>query len=159
MISCSFTGHRDIAPERIEALNAILTRGVEYVYDLGVREFYTGGALGFDTMAAKAVIMFRMSHPDVHLHLLLPCRGQSDGWSQRQREVYDFIIGLADEVEYVSDEYYKGCMRARNLRLAECADVLIAYSGRSGSGSSQTIRFAKELGKEVFNLWGRVNNP
>ena len=157
MRSCSFTGHRDIAPGHFESLSELVLRGIEYVYGKGVRDFYTGGALGFDTMAAKAVIMFRMAHPEVRLHLLLPCKGQSDNWSRGQQEVYDFIMSEADDCEYVAEDYYKGCMRARNRRLAECCDVLIAYSGRAGSGSAQTVRFAKELGKEVYNLFGKVN--
>jgi hypothetical protein len=38
------------------------------------------------------------------------------------------------------------------MRLAECADILIAYVNRWQSGAAQTVRMAQRLGKEVVNL-------
>ena len=153
MKSCSFTGHRKIDPRHINALSDLLIRGISYVYDEGVRDFYIGGAIGFDTMAAKAVVLFRMTHPDVRMHLVLPCLDQASRWSDRQREMYDYLLSVADTVEYIADSYYDGCMRDRNKRLVDLADCLIAYVGRNDGGSAQTKRFAERGGKTIYNLY------
>ena len=96
-----------------------------YAYENGVRIFVTGGAIGFDTLAARQVILFKMSHPDVRLHLIAPCINQADNWTAQQRSAYEFVLQNSDHVEYVCDEYKKGCMQIRNRRLAEECDMLV----------------------------------
>jgi predicted Rossmann fold nucleotide-binding protein DprA/Smf involved in DNA uptake len=44
-------------------------------------------------------------------------------------------------------------MRERNFRLADRADILIAYVGHNRSGSAQTARMADNMGKTVYNLY------
>ncbi len=150
---CAFTGHRQIKSAHEHKLSDLLSRAVKYAYERGCLDFYAGGALGFDTCAAKEVIKFRLTHKNVRLVLILPHVGQSDNWTQRQRVLYDYIRQCADEVIYIADEYYDGCLKERNLRLVENADILIAYSGRTNSGAAQTVRMAQKLGIDVYNLY------
>ena len=59
--ACCFTGHREIPSEDREPLRAALLSEIQRLYaEKGVTEFYTGGARGFDTMAAEepAVALF-----------------------------------------------------------------------------------------------------
>lgn len=151
--TCSFTGHRKINPEHLSGLRELLGRAVEYAYSLGVRSFFSGGAVGFDTLAARQVLRFRMTHPDVRLVMLLPCIAQSDGWSARQREDYEYILRCADEVVYVSEEYTRDCMKKRNAELVRRADMLVAYVSNMRTGSGQTLNFAKGAGIRVYNLY------
>ena len=153
MRACSFTGHRSIAPSHRDRIIPLTQRAIEYAYSEGCRDFYVGGALGFDTLAAREVIRFRMFHPDARLILLLPCMNQDERWSGSQRSAYEHILSSADEISYIAENYFDGCMRERNLRLAECADMVIAYVGRSRSGAAQTARMAESLGKKVYNLY------
>ena len=154
MESCSFTGHRKISAQHEKKLFELLCRGIEYAYASGCRKFFLGGALGFDTMAAKCVIQKRMEHRDIQLILLIPCMNQSERWSHKDRDMYDYILSSANEVIYVSDgEYTDNCMRLRNKMLAESGDMLIAYASRSRSGAGQTVRMAEALGKTVYNLY------
>ena len=153
MKGCSFTGHRKISKDVVPRLEGFVMRAIEYAYGLGCRSFYCGGALGFDTMAAKAVILFRMRHSDVRLIIIAPCKEQSASWSARERDMYDYVMASADEIELVSDEYTPDCMRKRNERLAQLCDIMIAYSGKQRSGSGQTVRMAERLGKPVYNLF------
>ena len=150
---CSFTGHRTIANEHREKLVALLRRAIAFCYEEGCRDFLAGGALGFDTLAAREVILFRMSHPDVNLRLILPCHGQDAAWSKSERDSYAFILGSADSVEYLADTYTDGCMRRRNERLARDCDILVAYAGRYRSGAAQTVRLAESFGKRVYNIY------
>ena len=154
--SCSFTGHRSYPDSHRKVLAEHLKRAVEYAYSLGCREFYAGGAIGFDTLAAREIIRFRISHPDVSLILLLPCLNQSEKWSGSDADAYDYILSEADEVRYFSDTYTRGCMQKRNKALAEVCDIMIAYLSRSRSGAAQTVRMAEELEKKVYNLYPSV---
>ena len=157
MKSCSFTGHRNIEASVTPRVSELVARAIEYLYVEGCRDFYVGGALGFDTLCAKAVILFRISHPDVRLHMVLPCRDQDEGWSRAQKEVYSYTLSVANDIEYVSEDYYDGCMKKRNERLAELCDVVVAYVGRSNSGAGQTVRLASAAGKTVYNLYKKAN--
>lgn len=150
---CSFTGHRYIEPERRAALVELLGRAIEYAYAEGCRTFMTGGAIGFDTLAAREVIRFRISHGDVRLVLVLPCLEQDLKWNAEQKNSYNFTLSVADEVIYTSEIYTKKCMAVRNKFLAEHAHMLIAYSGRTNSGSAQTLRMAEHMKKRIYNLY------
>lgn len=153
MLTCAFTGHRNIKYEHRSQLSDLLFRAIGYAYERGCRRFIAGGALGFDTAAAKEVIRFRISHPDVSLILFLPCLDQDAGWTSAQQNLFDYLLSSADEVKYVSERYDKGCMRRRNQAMAEECDIMIAYVGHERSGSSQTLRMATTLGKETHNLY------
>ena len=153
---CSFTGHRMIEEKYRDKLILLLDRAVEYAYAEGCRFFYAGGAVGFDTLAARAVIRFKMTHPDVSLVLILPCINQDDYWNSSDIDRYNFIVSMANEVRYVSDEYTKSCMKKRNMALAEACDIMIAFVGRARSGSGQTVRMAESMGKKVYNLYPKV---
>ena len=157
MESCAFTGHRIIKEDHKPTLPALLLRAVAYAYEKGCKRFLAGGAIGFDTEAARAVIKFRISHPDVKLILILPCQDQAEKWSDSQRSVYEYTLSEANEVVYISDEYYDGCLKERNRVLAEECDILIAYVGRYNSGAAQTVRMANSLGKEVYNLFPNLD--
>lgn len=155
---CAFTGHRQIEKSHVKNISALVLRAIEYAYGEGCRTFITGGALGFDTLAAREVIRFRMSHQDVTLRLALPCSNQDRSWTEEQRERYFHTLAEADEIVYLSDEYTKDCMKRRNDYLATSADILIAYVNRSRSGAAQTVRMAERLSKKVYNLYPTLDN-
>ena len=153
---CAFTGHRNIKYEHKARMADLLYRAINYAYEKGCRKFITGGALGFDTEAARQVLKFRINHPDVELILFLPCLDQDSSWTVGQQDSYGYILSAANEVRYVSDVYDKTCMKRRNQAMAEECDMMIAYVGRDRSGSSQTLRMARSLGKEAYNLYNEL---
>ena len=54
-------------------------------------------------------------------------------------------------MEYVSYEYYDGCMLDRNHRLVESAGILLAvYNGVRRSGTGATVNYARKLGREII---------
>lgn len=156
MNGCSFTGHRIIPETQAASLEDLVLRAIAYAYAQGCRNFYTGGALGFDTLCAKQIIRFRMSHPDARFILILPCKDQAWKWNGRQIEMYEFTLSSADEIIYVSEEYTPTCMKKRNKSLVDNCDLLIAYVERERSGAGQTVAMARAAEKQVYNLFPYV---
>lgn len=156
MNTCAFTGHRNVKEAHKRAMPDILERAIDYAYKKGCRRFIAGGAIGFDTAAARAVLHFRLRHPDVVLVLFIPCLDQDASWSARQRDSYDYILASADEVKYISESYDRDCMKRRNMAMAEECDIMIGYVSKDRSGAAQTYRMAVSLGKEAYNLYGEL---
>lgn len=156
--SACFTVHRTIKAD-ISIFSALLSSVIErLITDKGVTDFYAGGAYGFDAVSAFSVLHLKENYSEVKLHLILPCskEEQSRKWTAEQKAELEKLLGLADSVEYVSDRYYNGCMKARNARLVELAsDYCICYWNPSNfrSGTGQTVRMAQKKGIEVINLF------
>lgn len=150
-----FTGHRIFKAndETIGNLVAVLIKLISE----GSRDFYAGGALGFDILCEKAVLNLREKIPDIKLHLILPCppEEQTAFWLMSQIEEYQKILKAADSVEVVSKHYGKNCMKKRNGRLVELGDVCVCYCNEKNtrSGTRQTVRIAEKQGKEIINLF------
>jgi uncharacterized phage-like protein YoqJ len=150
-ISCCFTGHRTIPRADKVSVTECLVRTVAKLYEEGYRRFIAGGALGFDTVSASAVIAFRRTHPDVRLVLVLPCADQDASWGEADRKTYAAQKAEADEVVCLADRYYDGCMRVRNQYMVDHASACIAYLTRPRSGAGQTVRMAKAASLRLFN--------
>ena len=162
--SACFTGHRGIDVE-MTALSSLLSSILDHLIpEQSVTDFYAGGAIGFDTIAADTVLRMREKYQQVKLHLVLPCSNanQTKGWTAEQVADFNRILGLADSVEYISDSYYNGCMKDRNARLVELATACcISYWNPNNfrSGTGQTVRMAQKKGIRVINLFESGQTP
>ena len=159
--SCAFTGHRphkfpwryDETDSRCTALKTALAEQITSLVEAGVTAYYSGGADGVDCWAALIVLELKKKNPALNLHLILPHEGQADKWSDSAQERYHSILGQADSLEYVSHDYYDGCMLDRNHRLVDAADLLLAvYNGERRGGTAATVRYARKLGRRVIIL-------
>lgn len=150
--ACAFTGHRRIPPQTLPELRAHLCRVLAELYAEGFSAFYTGGALGFDQLAAAEVLHLREQHPEVRLTVLCPCRDQDARWTAEQREAYRRQLEQADRVRVLAPVYYPGCMQARNRALIDAAEVCVAYGRRQDSGTAQTVALACAKGIPVIHL-------
>ncbi|MDD4509855.1 MAG: SLOG family protein, partial [Oscillospiraceae bacterium] len=118
----------------------------------GVTCFFAGGALGFDTLAARTVLRLKMTQPALSLVLMLPYKGQADKWSRRDFLVYEAIKRGADQVIYVSEEYDPMCMFRRNQRLVDASSHCICFLRKERSGTAYTVRYAKRQGIPIVFL-------
>lgn len=118
----------------------------------GYLYFGTGGALGFDTMAAQTVLKLQSTYPDIRLILVLPCVSQTRGWSTADTEEYERIKALANKVVYVSQEYSKGCMFKRNRYLVDNSNVCVCYLSENRGGTAYTVKYAKTRDVAVINI-------
>ena len=147
-----FTGHRSIDTARSPSISCTLNGVVQSLINHGATDFYTGGALGFDTLAALTVLRLRHICPNIRLHLILPCKTQTKMWSERDKFVYEQILLSADSVEYVQESYTSGCMHERNRRLVDNAELCVAYCEHSGGGTAYTVAYALKNEKELINI-------
>lgn len=150
--SCAFSGHRDIPESDFVQIYDHLTTLLRELIENGCTDFYAGGALGFDTIAALIVLKLRMQYPDIKLHLLLPHANQSGEWQQSDCNTYEFIKSQANSFEYLSKDYYRGCMQTRNRALVDKSDLVVCYMTRNTGGTAYTIRYAKSCSRRVINI-------
>ena len=94
-----FSGHR-VFQDPTADIEKKLDKTVRDCISKGAECFITGGALGFDTLAARTVIRLRKEFPQIKLILALPCPPQAQPlkWSAAQVAEYQEILGLADDV-------------------------------------------------------------
>ncbi|MEZ4508355.1 MAG: SLOG family protein [Eubacteriales bacterium] len=161
---CCFTGHRPNAlpalgkenTEEMQSLVYLLDRAVDRALDDGVVCFYVGGAQGFDTLAAEAVLRRRQDYPALSLHLALPGRDQTEGWKDRDLTRYDTILSCASSIWYAAERCSPESMRRRNRYLVDHAGRCIAYLRRMRGGTLYTVNYAIESGVPVDNLAERM---
>ena len=151
--TCCFTGHRQLDALTANALQAKLADEIERMYCLqGLRNFITGGAMGFDTLAALSVLEARRRHRDIVLRLALPCENQAGRWPAADRRIYESIKSQADDVVYVSKEYSAECMHLRNRFMVDNSSVCVAYLVHAGGGTAYTVKYAKRQGLTLIRL-------
>lgn len=147
--TCCFTGHRELGYDfDVSALRSAIADLIER----GVTTFITGGALGFDTVAASEVIAFKKKGCQIQLHIYAPCNNQSERWSFKDKQTYKVILKDVDFVSVPNTPYYDGCMRARNYKMVDASAYCIAYYNRARTGTGQTVRYAESKGLEVINI-------
>ena len=146
------TGHRNIARRILPALSAELDRTTRALTAEGVRYFETGGARGFDTLAAETVLQLRREFPHIRLILVLPCQNQTRGWKPDDVLRYEAVMEQADRVIYTGDEYTTECMRRRNRCLVDHSGVCGACCTRSFGGTAYTVDYAQRQGVRVILL-------
>jgi len=157
--SCCFTGHRKIDQTKISDIVSKLNLEIEYLTGLGVTRFIAGGALGFDTLAALAILWHKQNGSDISLHLMIPCADQCRRWSDRDICVYRDILSRADSYDILSDHYHGGVMQIRNRAMGDASDYCICYwdkstmvDGKPGGGTYYTVNYARKQGKKIINL-------
>lgn len=149
---CAFTGHRLISAAEIQRLEFELPKTVAGLAEEGFTRFYAGGALGFDTLAAQAVLKTREENPCISLHLLLPCPGQERRWHLREKHRYYAIKDQADSFLYLCETYSSNAMFKRNRALINHSDLCVCYLHTEKGGTAFTVRYARKKGIRVINL-------
>ena len=151
-ITCCFSGHRKIPKDNYAFIQSNLRTAVVNNIEKGYRFFETGGALGFDTMAAQTILELKEIYSQIKLILVLPCITQTKSWLKDDIDEYNRIKELADEVVYTSKEYSKGCMHKRNRYLVDHSTLCICYLTESKGGTAYTVKYAESKGVRVINI-------
>ncbi len=149
MYSCSFTGHRlsEEKPDR-DALERILVN----LINQGVKNFFSGMAMGFDLLAAETVLKLKEKYKDIRLIACIPFEGQSKYYGKDSLALYERVLQGCDEKIVFSPNFYNGCMHKRNRFLVDNCDVLISFLRKQSGGTFYTVSYARSLGKKIIEL-------
>lgn len=151
--TCCFTGHRRIPKGELPAVAAALRREVlRLIREEGIVRFLSGGALGFDTLAAETVLEIAAKIPEISLVIVRPCADQARGWSAKDISRCNAILARANEVITLAPAYRPGCMQARNRYLVEHSRVCLCFLTEPTGGTAYTVKYAASLGRPVFNV-------
>ena len=153
--SCCMSGHRSLPSNLQEQvwLQKNLRGAIAQLVEEGIDIFYTGGALGFDTLAAVTLLEMRQRLPGIQLYLTVPYPEQHLGWSKTDQKLYERIRESADRVYIVSPRYHKDCMKRRNYFMVDHSCVCAHYmTNPTRSGTAQTVKYAYESGCRLINL-------
>ncbi len=147
--TCFFTGHRDIPRGDYDKIYNETVELIKRLAKDGYTDFICGGAVGFDTLAANAVLSLR-DECNIKLHLFLPCADQAKFFSSEQKREYERIKEQCDSVNILYDKYFRGCMHARNRKMADLSSTCIAFLQTESGGTAYTVAYAKKLGIDIY---------
>ena len=160
--TCCFTGYR---PEKFSF--ELYKQTKEYldfenklysaVFSLaneGITKFYCGLAMGFDIIAAEAVLALKEAKKDASIELVCvkPFEEQNKSFSSPWKEKYEQIIKQADGIIVMGNNYYKGCFHKRNCYMVDNSDVVLTYFDGQKGGTSSTLSYANKKGKRIVNI-------
>lgn len=150
---CCFTGHRGFTTmSDSEVASKLEKKLIELIEIEKFSDFRAGGAIGFDSLAALAVLRLKKKYPHIKLHLLLPCRTQDKYFTPLERKIYNYTIENADSVTYIQEKYTRNAMFARNCALVEGSDLCLAFLERLSGGTYQTVNYARKRNVRTINL-------
>ena len=150
--TCCFTGHREIPPGDKKRIQRLLEEKIRVAIDRKMAYFGVGGAIGFDTMAAKTILKLKKEFPYIKLILVLPCKEQSERWKIKDRVVYQYLISHADKIVYTADHYFNGCMQVRNRHLVDHSSMCICYLTKENGGTAYTVKYAQKKQLEIIPI-------
>ena len=152
--TAAFTGHRHMDASQRDNIKKRLLAAILEAYGKGFRNFISGFAIGFDLMAAEIVVSLKDQHPDISLIAAIPFRKQPCRFSDYLRRRYQILLGMADKVVVLSEDYYPRCFLERDVFMVKNSSLLIAnYDGRRKGGTFYTIERAKEQSIPVVNVF------
>ena len=142
----SVTGHRKIPADKLDYVRKELRKEIELAIEEGYTTFLSGFADGTDLEFAGIVAEMKENNPAISLEAAIPYRDRL----KTKASEFQRLIKQCDKVHIICEEYSPDCYPRRNAFLVEHSGRVIAvFSGRSRSGTAQTIRMAQRERREL----------
>ena len=140
-----FFGQRNLSPAEAPLLEEELERLALRLAGYGPAWFLTGGAPGFETLAARGVLRARRCRPGIRRALGLPGEGPSWGWSAADAAAYREIFAQADSRFFLARGYYPGCIQRQGRWMVDrCGLCVCQFSaGAPGGHTGQLVAYAR----------------
>lgn len=148
---CCFTGHREfkLTRPREEVVEELSTQILK-AHEEGYTTFITGMAQGVDIWAGEIVKKIK----GARLIAAIPFPGFESRWSPFWESKYKKLLEKVDWEVYICPEYNKTAYQKRNIWMVDNADLVIAVFNHKPGGTWNTIKYAREVGKEVRLIEG-----
>lgn len=131
-------------------VNALAEFFLPYLRQMRPDMVIVGGALGGDTGLAVAALRF-----GIPITVAIPFYGQESKWGKVSQDLYYRILDRAKEVIYIEQGSYAAWkMQSRNEWMVNKSDLLLALWSGADGGTTNCVRYAEKVGREVVNLWG-----
>ena len=160
--TCCFTGYRpekfpfelfSDTKEYIDFENSLYSAVLSLANE-GIERFYCGMAMGFDIIAAQAVLALKEAKRDTAIELICvkPFEEQNKSFTPFWKEKYEEIIKQADGIIVMGKSYYKGCFHKRNCYMVDNSDIVLTYFDGQSGGTKSTLSYANKKGKRIVNI-------
>lgn len=137
----------------LEAIAEELEKTILSLYKQGYATFLSGMCDGFDLLAAEATLRVRMRQSEIRLVAVIPFQGQELSYSDRDKERYEIVHELANDVVYTSENYHERAFHERNDFLLDNASVIVCYYDGQRGGTMYTVNHAKFRALPIINLY------
>jgi len=153
---CCFCGRRSIPAGERPLLEERLAEEIVRLAGQRVTRFLTGGAPGFDTLAARAVLRVRESGGlgQLRLVLVLPCEDPTWGWTPREAAAHRELSARADLRVTLALRYFPGCIQRQGRYLVDHSDLCLCSldPGQPWEYARYTAAYARKQGVLVAEL-------
>ena len=147
----AFTGHRSLTDPQCDWILKTLPNVLERAIKKGYNRFISGGALGFDQIAAETVIHLK-DNCDLTLWIAEPFYGFTDKWTEAQKARYQTVRDKANQSFVISRDYSQGVYQIRNEWMVDHSEIVVAAWNGQPSGTANTVEYAIAEGKRVCHL-------
>jgi len=158
-MGCFFSGHRELPKDKMNDIFTVTRQQItNAVVNYSIKDFYAGGAVGFDMIAAMMVLSIkRGKYNHINLHLILPTPdyGRFQWKTVQEIEYYRLILQGVKTVETISPTTYTGINFVRNKRLVELGcnlGIVYAEPKHESGGTYSTIKMAQKDGTRIINI-------
>ena len=153
---CCFSGHRKLRHDEVE-IRRVLDEQIAAMAQAGYTRFLSGGADGFDLLAAEAVIEHKKRFGGVELWIVAPYAELFSRWTAEGRRLRLAALE-ASNVEIVCRKMSRTAPLMRNRRMIALSDICVCYMmpHNATGGTYYTVRLAQEKGIQVINLAQRL---
>lgn len=157
--TCCFTGHRAISEKDLPGILERTEHAVRWLIERGVAFFGAGGAIGYDTEAAKLLFRLRATdYPQIKVILVYPFEGYTSRWSDEQRAEYARLLPQYDKTVCVAQRASREAYLERDRHLVNGSAYCVAYCTRDSGGTAYTLRYARQEGLKIYNVAGRYRD-
>ncbi|GAV11396.1 SLOG family protein [Paenibacillus sp. NAIST15-1] len=173
-VTCGFTGHRPSKlggcyslkhPESLRIVETLKPILEQLINEEGIRQFISGGAIGFDQIAFWTVQSLKKQYPELVNIVAVPFKNQPCKWTDKETlHWYNKMLQVADEVIYVDtldkysvdgtkvEEYHVAKMQKRNEFMVDKSRVMIACYDGSRGGTGNCVAYLTKKGKTLYQI-------
>jgi len=152
--TCCFTGHRILPMDQMKEIERRTAQEVRRLVNKhNVRFFGVGGAIGYDTLAAKVLFRLRETEfPHIKIILVYPFETFTDRWTPTQKAEYKKLFPQYDKRVCMCSQSLTAAYLTRDRHLVEGSAYCICYCTRNFGGTAYTVKYAIQKGLQIRNV-------